>query len=68
MKTEYESIMDAALKLDAADRCRVADRLWESIGAQVVTLNDRDAELDADPSKEINHDEFMSSFTERRHS
>jgi len=77
MKATYEAIVDAAMQLDAADRCRVAACLWESIGepAGVLdadelenVLNQREAELDNDPSLEISHQDFMARFTERRYS
>jgi hypothetical protein len=67
--------LDAAMKLDAAERCKVASILWESLGSsfQQQTKNElecildkRGAEIDQKPSQEISHSEFMSYFAERR--
>jgi putative addiction module component (TIGR02574 family) len=75
MKASYESIMDAALQLDDADRRRVAAHLWDSIGKPLPHLEEtelddlldrREAELDQDSSLEMSHDEFMASFLHRR--
>lgn len=75
MKANYEAIVDAAMQLDPADRCRVATCLWESVGEPVGALdadelenvlNQREAELDRDPSLEINHQDFMARFATRR--
>lgn len=72
---DYESIVEAALKLDAADRCRVAGFLWDSVGspspeleeeALEAELNRREAELEADPSKELSHEDFLLAFAKRR--
>jgi S1-C subfamily serine protease len=75
MTATYEAIMDAALKLAPGDRCRVAASLWESIGDPVQeldgdavesVLNQREAELDHDPSQEISHEDFLTHFAARR--
>lgn len=75
MKATYESIMSAAMQLDPIERCRVATGLWESVGGPVVELegdafedmlNQREAELDADPSMELSEEAFMSHFNARR--
>ncbi len=75
MTATYESIVDAALQLGPDDRCRVAACLWESVGEPVheleaeeleSVLNQRDAELDRDPSQEISHQDFMARFASRR--
>ena len=72
---DYESIVEAALKLNAADRCRVAGFLWESVGSSSPELeeailenelNRREAELEADPSKEMSHEDFLLAFAKRR--
>ena len=72
---DYESIVEAALKLDAEDRCRVAGRLWESVGDLSPELEEaaleselarREAELEADPSKEVSHEDFLLAFAKRR--
>lgn len=77
LKATYESIVDAAMHLNPADRCRVAACLWESIGSPVAEpegddleemLNQREAELNEDPSQEMSHEDFMTAFTHRRHS
>ena len=70
-----ESIVDAAMKLDAAERCKVASILWESVGGPIQertedelerVLDEREAEMDQNPSQEISHSEFMSHFANRR--
>lgn len=75
MTATYESIMDAALKLNPGERCRIATSLWESVGPDVPdleadeiesVLNQREAELDQDPAQEISHQEFMAHFSARR--
>lgn len=75
MTATDEAIMDAALRLNPGDRCRVAASLWESIGDPVQQLdgdaaesllNQREAELDRDPTQEISHEDFMSHFAARR--
>ena len=75
MIATYESIMDAALQLNPGDRCRVAAGLWDSVGSPPheledddleAVLNQREAELDQDPSMEISHQEFMAHFSARR--
>jgi hypothetical protein len=75
MTATYEAIMDAALQLNPGDRCRVAAGLWESIGcpaneiegdAVEAVLNQREAELEQDPSLEITHQEFLAHFSARR--
>jgi putative addiction module component (TIGR02574 family) len=76
-KLTYESIVDAAMHLDPSERCRVASRLWESIGEPVSELdgddleemlNQREAEIKEDPSQEISHEDFIGSFAHRRQS
>jgi hypothetical protein len=75
MTATYEAIMDAALQLAPGDRCRVAASLWESIGDPVQELggdavesllNQRETELDQDPSQEISHQDFLANFAARR--
>jgi hypothetical protein len=75
MKATYETVMDAAMQLGVADRCRIATTLWESTGDPVAEsspdeleniLNQREAELDRDPSLEISHSDFMAHFERRR--
>jgi putative addiction module component (TIGR02574 family) len=75
MTVTYESIMDAALQLNPGDRSRVATCLWESIGEPVHELegnelerflNQREADIDADPSQGVSHEDFMAHFAERR--
>ena len=75
MTATYEAIMDAALQLNPDDRCRVAASLWESIGDPVQeldgdaiesVLNQREAEIDHDPSQEISHEDFLTHFAARR--
>jgi hypothetical protein len=70
-----ESILDAAMKLDEAERCKVASILWESLGGPIQertedelerVLDEREAEMDQNPSQEISHSEFMSHFANRR--
>ena len=77
MIATYESIMDAALQLNPGDRCRVAAGLWDSVSNPPheledddleAVLNQREAELDQDPSLEISHQEFMAHFEDRRQS
>lgn len=72
---DYETIVEAALKLDAEDCCRVAGFFWESVGnlspeLEETTLenelNRREAELEADPSKEMSHEDFLLAFAKRR--
>ncbi len=74
-KADYESIVEAAMRLNATDRCRVAGYLWESIGNPVGELegealenelNEREADLDADDSKEMSHEDFLKAFAGRR--
>ena len=75
MIATYESIMDAALQLNPGDRCRIAAGLWESVGSPPhaleeddleAVLNQREAEMDQDPSLEISHQQFMAHFAARR--
>jgi putative addiction module component (TIGR02574 family) len=75
MIATYESIMDAALQLNPGDRCRVAAGLWDSLAtagpeddgdALEAILNQRESEMDQDPSQEISHQEFMAHFENRR--
>ena len=74
MTATYDTIMTAALQLTPGERCRVASELWESTRAAPVdvdedleaVLDQRDAELDNDPSAEITHEDFMKRFTARR--
>jgi putative addiction module component (TIGR02574 family) len=75
MTATYESIMDAAMKLTPGDRCRAAATLWESVGEPYQDpsedelerlLDQREAEMDADASQEISHQDFMAHFSARR--
>ena len=74
MKATYEAVMDAAMQLDVADRCRIAVFLWESMGDPIAEpnpdelenlLNQREAELDRDPLLEISQQDFMAHFERR---
>ena len=74
MTATYDTIMSAALQLTPGERCRVASELWDSARAEPIETNEeleaildqRDEELDKDPSAEITHEDFMKRFTARR--
>ena len=76
MNATYESVMSSAMELDPQDRCRIASSLWESIQSWKpaahedldAVLNQREAELDADPSMEVGHDAFLEHLSHRRSS
>jgi len=76
MNATYESVMSSAMQLDPQDRCRMASSLWDSIRTPQAEadedldalLNQREAELESDPSAEITHDTFVSHFSQRRRS
>ena len=59
----------------AADRCRVATGLGDSVSTSAddlapdeleTLLNQRETEMDQDPSQEISHQEFLAHFSARR--
>jgi putative addiction module component (TIGR02574 family) len=71
MTGKKESIVDAAMTLEPSERCQIASALWESVGEMEAELDEkelerildeRDAELDRDPSQELSYSEFMSNF------
>ena len=75
MSITYEAVMDAALQLTPADRCRVATGLGDSVSTSAddlapdaleTLLNQRETEMDQDPSQEISHQEFLAHFSARR--
>ena len=75
MIATYEDIMDAALHLSPAERCRIASGLWDSVGNPVselegdaleALLDRRESEMNQDPSLEVSHEEFLSHFSARR--
>lgn len=77
MNATRESVIDAAMMLDAADRCEVAAWLWESVGAPIPErsadeleslLDHREAEMEGDTSLEISHQDFIGHFAKRRFS
>ena len=72
MIATYEAIVDAALELNPADRCRIASSLWESVREPVselegdaleALLDQREAEMDQTPSQVVSHEEFLSHFS-----
>jgi putative addiction module component (TIGR02574 family) len=76
MSANYDTIVEAALQLNALERCRAASLLWESVdpsrdftseddGLEAM-LDRREAEMDADPSLELSEEEFMAPFASRR--
>lgn len=63
------------MKLDPFERFRIAAELWESAGSRIPAsygddldelLRQRDAEIEANPSLEIAHEQFMERFEARR--
>ncbi len=76
MNATYESVMSSAMQLAPQDRCRVASSLWESTRSQVAEVDDdleslldqREAEVEGDPSLEISHETFIGHFSKRRSS
>ncbi|MBK8094262.1 MAG: hypothetical protein IPK32_20460 [Verrucomicrobiaceae bacterium] len=76
MNTTYESVMSSAMELAPQDRCRVASSLWESTRSRVVEVDDelesmldqREDELEKNPSLEISHEAFLGHFSNRRRS
>lgn len=62
------------MQLEPQDRCRIASSLWESIRSLKpaadedldAVLDQREAELDADPAMEVNHETFLAHFSHRR--
>jgi hypothetical protein len=73
MNATYESVMSSAMQLAPQDRCRVASSLWESTRSQVAEVDDdleamldqREAELEQNPSLEISHEAFLGYFSSR---
>lgn len=76
MNATYESVMSSAMELAPQDRCRVASSLWESTRSQVAEADDdleslldqRESELELNPSLEISHEAFLGHFSNRRRS
>ena len=75
MNVTCESIISAAMKLAPEDRSQLATWLWESVAGTIpirseeqleTLLNQREAEIDRDPSQEISHQELMTHFANRR--
>jgi putative addiction module component (TIGR02574 family) len=76
MNASCESIISAAMKLPPEDRSQLATWLWESAAsympsqsseAEVETLlNNRESEMECDPSQVISHQDLMTHFTKRR--
>jgi putative addiction module component (TIGR02574 family) len=75
MSASCESIISAAMKLAPEDRSQLATWLWESAaGVNPIRsaeqlenlLNQREAEMDGDPSHEISHEGLMTHFANRR--
>lgn len=74
MNATYESVLTTAMQLEPQDRCRIASSLWESIRSWKpaadedleAVLDQREAEMDADPSKEVSHETFLAHFSHRR--
>lgn len=68
--------MSSAMELAPQDRCRVASSLWESTRSRVVEVDDelesmldqREDELEKNPSLEISHEAFLGHFSNRRRS
>lgn len=76
MNVTYESVIASAMQLAPQDRCRMASSLWESTRTQVVEVDDdleslldqREAELEENPTLEISHEAFLGHFSNRRRS
>lgn len=76
MNATYESVLTTAMQLEPQDRCRIASSLWDSIRPLKAAadedldavLDQREAELDADPAIEVSHEAFLAHFSNRRHS
>ncbi|GEP43135.1 hypothetical protein [Brevifollis gellanilyticus] len=74
MIVTYESVMSSAMQLGPEDRRRLASNLWESVhsltteanGTLEGVLDERETELEKDPSLEISHEAFICHFS-RRH-
>lgn len=74
MNATYESVIASAMQLAPQDRCRVASSLWESTRSQVAEVDDdfeslldqREAQLEKNPTLEISHEEFLGHFSNRR--
>jgi putative addiction module component (TIGR02574 family) len=68
--------MSSAMQLAPQDRCRVASALWDSTRSQAAEVDDdleslldqREAELEQDPSLEVSHEAFLGHFSHRRRS
>lgn len=76
MNVTYESVIASAMQLAPQDRCRMASSLWESTRTQVAEVDDdleslidqREAELEENPTLEISHEAFLGHFSNRRRS
>jgi putative addiction module component (TIGR02574 family) len=75
MNDTCESIISAAMKLAPEDRSQLATWLWESAAGPMpapsedeleTLLNQREAEMEHNPSQEISHQELMTHFAKRR--
>lgn len=76
MNATYESVIASAMQLAPQDRCRVASSLWESTRSQVAEVDDdleslldqREAELEKNPTLEISHEAFLGHYLHGRSS
>lgn len=76
MNATYESVLITAMQLEPQERCRIASSLWDSIRPLKAAaeedldtvLDQREAELDADPAKEVSHEAFLAHFSHRHSS
>lgn len=75
MTATFEAIIEAAMQLSPDERCRVAASLWDSTGNAPASrdpdeleslIEQRDVELDQDPSLEVPLEDFLSHFNQRR--
>lgn len=68
--------MSIAMQLEPQDSCRVATSLWEFTLSQVAEVDDdleslldqRESELELNPSLEISREAFLGHFSNRRRS
>lgn len=74
MNATFESVLTSAMQLEPQDRCRIASSLWDSIRPLKAAadkdldavLDQREAELDADPAMEVSHEALLGHFSNRR--
>jgi hypothetical protein len=76
MSVNYETIVEAALLLNADERCRAASLLGESVDPSrdftseddelEAMLDSREAEMNADPSMVLSKEELLAPFASRR--